>query len=180
MVRPGLYELPLGTRLDEIVLEHAGGIPDGREVKGVIPGGMSMPILPAHQLDVPMANEFLRERNTMLGTGGVMVMDETTCMVRAGVVISYFFRDESCGQCTQCREGTGWLHKLLERIERGAGADPDLDILLDVAVKMEGQTICAFSDAAAWPIQGLLRHFRDDFEEHIRQRKCPFGESFAL
>ncbi|MEE8581023.1 MAG: NADH-quinone oxidoreductase subunit NuoF [Myxococcota bacterium] len=180
VVRPGLYELPLGTRLDEIVFEHARGIPDGRQVKGVIPGGMSMPVLPVSQLDVPMANEFLRERKSMLGTGGIMVMDETTCMVRVGVVISYFFRDESCGQCTQCREGTGWMHKILERIERGAGSEEDLGVLLDVAAKMEGQTICAFSDAAAWPIQGLLRHFREDFEAHVRQRKCPFPESFEL
>jgi NADH-quinone oxidoreductase subunit F len=178
--RPGLFELPLGTRLDEIVFEHAGGPPPGRKVKGVIPGGMSMPILPAHQLDVPMANEFLRERKTMLGTGGVMVMDDRTCMVRAGCVISYFFRDESCGQCTQCREGTAWMHKIVERIERGAGEARDLEILLDVAAKMEGQTICAFSDAAAWPIQGLLRHFREDFERHIADRKCPFPECFEL
>ena len=178
--RPGLFELPLGTRLDEIVFEHAGGPPPGRKVKGVIPGGMSMPILPAHQLDVPMANEFLRERKTMLGTGGIMVMDDLTCMVRAACVISYFFRDESCGQCTQCREGTGWMHKLVERIERGAGEEGDLEILLDVAAKMEGQTICAFSDAAAWPIQGLLRHFGADFERHIVERKCPFPESFEL
>ena len=178
--RPGLYELPLGTRLDEIVFEHAGGPFEGRKVKGVIPGGMSMPILPASELDVPMANEFLRERKTMLGTGGVMVFDDTTCMVRAGCVITYFFRDESCGQCTQCREGTGWLHKLMQRIERGAGTQEDLDILLDVAGKMEGSTICAFADAAAWPVQGLLRHFRADFEEHVKQGKCPFPESFEL
>jgi NADH-quinone oxidoreductase subunit F len=180
VARPGLYELPLGTRLDEIVFEHAGGVPGGRKVKGVIPGGMSMPILPAGQLDVPMANEFLRERKTMLGTGGIMVMDETTCMVRVACVISYFFRDESCGQCTQCREGTGWMNKIIERIERGAGEEADLGILLDVASKMEGQTICAFSDAAAWPVQGLLRHFRGDFEAHVREHKCPFPESFEL
>ena len=180
VVRPGLYELPLGTRLDEIVFEHAGGVPGGRKLKGVIPGGMSMPILPAGQIDVPMANEFLRERKTMLGTGGIMVMDETTCMVRVACVISYFFRDESCGQCTQCREGTGWMHKILERIERGAGEEADLGILLDIAAKMEGQTICAFSNAAAWPVQGLLRHFRGDFEAHVREHKCTFPESFEL
>jgi NADH-quinone oxidoreductase subunit F len=178
--RPGLYELPLGTRLDEIVFEHAGGVPSGREVKGVIPGGMSMPILPASMLDVPMANEHLRERKTMLGTGGIMVMDDTTCMVRVASVITYFFRDESCGQCTQCREGTGWMNKLVNRIERGAGAEGDLEILLDVAGKMEGQTICAFADAAAWPVQGLLRHFREDFEAHVREKKCPFPASFEL
>jgi NADH-quinone oxidoreductase subunit F len=180
VARPGLYELPLGTPLGEIVFEHAGGVPGGRKLKGVIPGGMSMPILPAGQVDVKMANEFLRERKTMLGTGGIMVMDETTCMVRVACVISYFFRDESCGQCTQCREGTGWMHKILERIERGAGEEGDLEILLDVAAKMEGQTICAFSDAAAWPVQGLLRHFRSDFEAHLREHKCTFAESFEL
>ena len=180
VARPGLFELPLGTLLQEIVYEHAGGPPEGRTVKGVIPGGMSMPILPADQLDVPMANEFLRERKTMLGTGGIMVMDDTTCMVRVACVVTYFFRDESCGQCTQCREGTGWLEKIVNRIERGAGVSEDLDTLLDVAGKMEGQTICAFADAAAWPVQGLLRHFRDDFEEHIRRKKCPFSGSFEL
>jgi NADH-quinone oxidoreductase subunit F len=178
--RPGLYELPLGTRLDEIIFEHAGGVPNGRKVKGVIPGGMSMPILPAGQLDVPMANEALRERKTMLGTGGIMVMDDTTCMVRVACVITYFFRDESCGQCTQCREGTGWLNKIVNRIERGAGEPEDLAILVDIAGKMEGQTICAFADAAAWPVQGLMRHFRADFEAHIEHKKCPFSESFAL
>jgi NADH-quinone oxidoreductase subunit F len=180
VVRPGLYELPLGTPLDEIIYEHAGGPPEGRQVKGAIPGGMSMPVLPANLLDVPMANEFLRERKTMLGTGGVVVMDDTTCMVRASCVIAWFFRDESCGQCTQCREGTGWIHKIVERIERGAGVPEDLETLADVAGKMEGHTICAFADAAAWPIQGMLRHFREDFDEHIRQKKCPFPESFDL
>jgi NADH-quinone oxidoreductase subunit F len=180
VARPGLYELPLGTHLDEIIHEHAGGVPNGRKIRGVIPGGMSMPILPAGQLDVPMANESLRERNSMLGTGGIVVMDDTTCMVRVACVITWFFRDESCGQCTQCREGTGWLNKLAERIERGAGSAEDLDILLDVAGKMEGQTICAFADAAAWPVQGLLRHFRDDFERHVAEQKCPFPESFEL
>ena len=139
-----------------------------------------MPVLPPSELDVPMAEEFLAERGTHLGTGGVMVMDETTCMVRAACVITYFFRDESCGQCTQCREGTGWMNKIVERIERGAGTEEDLSVLLDVAGKMEGQTICAFADAAAWPVQGLLRHFREDFEQHVQQKKCPFHESFEL
>ena len=178
--RPGLFELPLGTPLDELVFEHAGGVAYGRRLKGVIPGGLSMPILPAGDVDVPMANEHLRERGTMLGTGGVMVMDDSTCMVRVASVITYFFRDESCGQCTQCREGTGWMNKIVDRIERGAGTTEDLSVLLDVAAKMEGQTICAFADAAAWPIQGLMRHFREDFEAHVRERRCPFLESFEL
>jgi len=127
-----------------------------------------------------MANEFLRERQTLLGTGGIVVMDDTTCMVRVASVISYFYRDECCGQCTQCREGTGWMNKIVDRIERGDGREEDLEVLLDVAGKMEGQTICAFAEAAAWPIQGLLRHFRGDFEAHIREKKCPMNESFEL
>ena len=180
VVRPGLYELPLGTPLDEIIFEHAGGVIDGRKVKGVIPGGLSMPILPAGQIDVPMAGEFLRERQTLLGTGGIIVMDETTCMVRTACVIAYFYRDESCGQCTQCREGTAWIEKICERIERGAGRPEDIQILVDVCAGMEGHTICAFAEAAAWPIQGLLRHFRDDFDTHIRERKCTFSGSFEL
>jgi NADH-quinone oxidoreductase subunit F len=180
VVRPGLYELPLGTPLDQIVFEHAGGVPAGRRVKGVIPGGLSMAVLPAGQLDVPMANEFLRERKTSLGTGGIIVMDDTTCMVRAACVITHFFRDESCGQCTQCREGTGWMHQIVQRIERGAGRMEDLAVLRDVCSKMEGQTICAFADAAAWPVQGLLRHFLHDFQSHITEERCPFPGSFAF
>jgi len=178
--RPGLYELPLGTPLDEIVFEHAGGVPGGRKLKGVIPGGVSMPVLPAGQLDVPMANEFLRERQTALGTGGIIVMDETTCMVRTACTITHFFRDESCGQCTQCREGTGWLNRIVQRIERGDGVLGDLAILKDICGKLEGQTICAFADAAAWPVLGLLRHFVQDFHSHIVDRCCPFSRSFEL
>ena len=177
--RPGLFELPLGTPLRELIA-HAGGCRGGRAIKGVIPGGVSMPILPASELDVGMADELLMERGTHLGTGGVMVMDETTCMVRAACVISYFFRDESCGQCTQCREGTGWINKICRRIEAGRGSEADLALLDSVPSLMEGGTICAFADAAAWPIQGLMRHFRADFEAHVREQKCPFPESFEL
>ncbi len=177
--RPGLYEFPLGTPLRELI-EQAGGVRGGHALKGVMPGGMSMPVLPPSDLDVGMAEEFLSERNTHLGTGGVMVMDATTCMVRVGCVISTFFRDESCGQCTQCREGTGWINKICERIEAGRGTPADLGLLDDVPSMLEGQTICGFSDAAAWPIQGLLRHFRSDFEAHVAEQKCPFRESFEL
>jgi NADH-quinone oxidoreductase subunit F len=177
--RPGLFELPLGTPLREVI-GHAGGVRDGRALKAVIPGGMSMPVLPPSELDVPMAEEFLSQRGTHLGTGGVMVMDDTTCMVRVACVIAWFFRDESCGQCTQCREGTGWIHKICRRIESGHGVPRDLELLRDVPAYMEGQTICAFADAAAWPIQGLLRHFRSEFEAHIEGKKCPYPASFEL
>ncbi len=176
---PGLFELPLGTPLREM-LECAGGVRGGRPLKGVIPGGISMPVLPPADLDVAMAEEFLVERGSHLGTGGVMVMDDTTCMVRVACVVSHFFRDESCGQCTQCREGTGWLNRICRRIEEGRGAEADLELLDQIPRMMEAQTICAFADAAAWPIQGLMRHFRGDFEAHIRDKKCPFPESFEL
>jgi NADH-quinone oxidoreductase subunit F len=177
--RPGLFELPLGTPLRDVI-ENAGGVRAGRALKGVIPGGVSMPILPPADLDVGMCEEQLSERGSHLGTGGVMVMDETTCMVRVACVISYFYRDESCGQCTQCREGTGWIEKLCRRIEQGRATPQELELLDEIPGLMEGKTICPFSDAAAWPIQGLLRHYRDEFEAHIRERKCPVSESFEL
>jgi len=178
--RPGLFELPLGTPLNEVVFEHAGGVSDGRKLKGVIPGGVSMPILPAGEVDVPMSYEALQEKGSGLGTGAVIVMDDRTCMVRVACVIAEFFRDESCGQCTQCREGTGWIHRLVSRIERGEGEPRDLATLRDVCGKMEGQTICAFADAAAWPVQGLLRHFSTEFEAHMGTSGCPLPASFEL
>jgi len=177
--RPGLFELPLGTPLREVIA-HAGGVRGGRALKAVIPGGLSVPVLPPSALNVLMCQESLAEVKSSLGTGGVMVMDDTTCMVRVACVIAYFYRDESCGQCTQCREGTGWIHKICERIEQGRGHPSDLDLLEQIPSMMEGQTICGFADGAAWPFQGLLRHFRDEFEAHISGRKCPFPESFEL
>jgi NADH-quinone oxidoreductase subunit F len=177
--RRGLFELPLGTPLRDVI-GNAGGVRGGRALRAVIPGGVSMPILPASEIDVPMAEESLAERGSHLGTGGVMVMDDTTCMVRVACVIAYFFRDESCGQCTQCREGTGWIEKICRRIENGRGVAQDLALLEDVPSMMEGHTICAFADAAAWPIQGLMRHFRGDFEDHIARKKCTFAEGFEL
>jgi NADH-quinone oxidoreductase subunit F len=176
--RPGVYELPLGTKLRDIIYEHAGGIRQGRRLKAIIPGGVSMPVLSADQVDVAMDHESLKQAGTLLGTGGIVVMDETACMVRAAIVIARFFRDESCGQCTQCREGTAWLYKLLRRIEAGEGTEDDLRTIESVGGYMEGQTICALSDAAAWAATGFLRRFRPEFEVHVRERRCPCPESF--
>jgi NADH-quinone oxidoreductase subunit F len=178
VVRPGVYELPLGTTLREIVYEHAGGVRDGRRLKAVIPGGVSMPVLSAEQVDVRMDHESLKQAGTLLGTGGIVVMDETACMVRAAIVIARFFRHESCGQCTQCREGTAWLDKLLRRLDVGEGSAEDLRTIEAVGGYMEGQTICALSDAAAWAATGFLRRFRPEFEAHVRERRCPLPESF--
>ena len=178
VVRPGVYELPLGTTLSEIIYQHAGGVRDGRALKAVIPGGVSMPVLSAEQVDVRMDHESLRQAGTLLGTGGIVVMDETTCMVRAAIVVARFFRHETCGQCTQCREGTAWLYKLLRRIEAGAGEHADLGTIEAVGGYMEGQTICALSDAAAWAATGFLRRFRAEFEAHVDGRRCPLPGSF--
>jgi NADH-quinone oxidoreductase subunit F len=141
----------------------------------VIPGGSSSPVLTEQHLDVSMDFDSLAAVGSMGGSGAVIVMDDTTCMVRVGEIVSRFYHHESCGQCTQCREGTAWLHKVLHRIEHGQGRKDDLDLLLDMCDNMKGKTICVLSDAAAMPIESYLKHFRDEFERHVRERACPFG-----
>jgi NADH-quinone oxidoreductase subunit F len=166
VVRPGTYELPLGTPLRELVFDYAGGIPEGRALKAVIPGGVSCPVLTAEQaMQVNMDHEALSRAGSMLGTGGIVVLDERHCMVRAALVIARFFRHESCGQCTQCREGTGWLHKLMVSLEAGTGTLSDLEAIDEVTRFMDGHTICALSDAAAWGSGWFLRRFRQEFED---------------
>jgi NADH-quinone oxidoreductase subunit F len=165
--KPGNYELPLGIPFKEL-LEIAGGVQEGRNLKAVIPGGSSVPVLPAEIIaDLDMDYDSLQQAGSALGTGAVVVMDETTCMVSVLHRISRFYFAESCGQCTPCREGTGWLYRMLTRITEGRGRQSDLDLLVDVANKIEGHTICAFGDAAAWPVQSFLRHFRHEFEYMI-------------
>ncbi|MBI3091862.1 MAG: NADH-quinone oxidoreductase subunit NuoF [Candidatus Tectomicrobia bacterium] len=167
--RPGLYELPLGTPLREIIYEHAGGVPGGRKIKGVIPGGSSTPILTAEMLDTPMDHDGLRTVSSLFGTGAIIVMDETTDIVAVTRRIAEFYHHESCGQCTPCREGSGWIPQILRRIEAGQGRMEDLDLLLSICANMEGRTICPFGDAAAWPIRYNISRFRADFEERIRR-----------
>lgn len=160
---PGNFELPLGIPFRDL-LEIAGGVSDGRQLKAVIPGGCSVPVLPAEAImDIDMDYGSVQQAGSALGTGAMIVMDESTCMVRALQRISRFYYAESCGQCTPCREGTGWLHRMLTRIVDGEGQHSDLDMLMSVANKIEGHTICAFGDAAAWPVQSFLRHFQDEF-----------------
>ena len=173
--RPGNHELPLSVTLRELLTEHAGGVSGGRALKAVIPGGASAPVLTPQHLDVGMDFESLAAAGSMGGSGGVIVMAEGTCMVKVGEVVARFFHHESCGQCTQCREGTAWLHTVLARIERGGGRREDLDLLLDVCDNMTGQTICVLSDAAALPVSSYLRYFRDEFEAHVRERRCPLA-----
>lgn len=165
--KPGNYEVPLGTPFSEL-LEMAGGVRNGNKLKGVIPGGSSMPVLPAEiMMDITMDFDALSKAGSGLGSGAVIVMDETTCMVKACARISRFYHMESCGQCTPCREGTGWMHRVLDRIVDGKGQLKDLELLRSAAGQIEGHTICAFGEAAAWPVQGFLRQYWHEFEYYV-------------
>lgn len=170
--RRGVYELPMGVPLRELIFQHAGGIRDGHQFKAVIPGGSSVPVLDAAKLDVGMDFESLQQAGSLLGSAGVIVMDETTCMVSAALNLLHFYWHESCGKCTPCREGTGWFVKTLHRIEAGHGRLEDLDLLLDVVDNIRGKTFCPFGDAAVTPVDSMIKLFRDDFEQHIVKRRC--------
>ncbi|AIT62879.1 NADH-quinone oxidoreductase subunit NuoF [Coxiella burnetii] len=172
VAKPGNYEVPLGIPFADL-LALAGGMREGSELKAVIPGGSSMPVLPAEvMMKAIMSFDGLVEAGSMLGSGGVMVMDQSTCMVKVLERISKFYMHESCGQCTPCREGTGWLYRLVHRIEKGEGTKRDIEQLSRVAKGIEGRTICAFGEAAAWPVSGMLKHFYDEFEYHVTHGKC--------
>jgi NADH-quinone oxidoreductase subunit F len=213
--RPGIYELPLGTSLHDIIYEYGGGIAGGRKLKGVIPGGASCPVLvpePSEalrkylheglprmirgeeklvrfegrpewkrpenptEIDVPMDYDSVPMIKSMLGTGAAMILDDQTCPVHTALRITMFFHHESCGQCVPCREGTGWMEKLLHRFEHGEGREGDEDKLFAMASRIEGTTICALGDAAAWPVQAFVRKFRHEFEEHRKLGRCPYPE----
>ena len=173
--KPGNYEVPMGTPFAEL-LEMAGGVRDGHKLKAVIPGGSSTPVLPADvAMEMDMDYDSIAKAGSMLGAGSVIVMDETTCMVKVLARLSHFYFEESCGQCTPCREGTGWLARVVHRIEHGEGRQEDLDQLYDVAGRITGNTICALGDAAAMPVQSFLTHFREEFQYHIDHKKCMVG-----
>ncbi len=175
---PGNYEVPLGTPFAEL-LKLAGGMRNGKQLKAVIPGGSSAPVLPAKiMMDITMDYDAISKAGSMLGSGAVIVMDETRCMVRSLLRLSYFYHEESCGQCTPCREGTGWLWRIVNRIEHGQGRPEDLDLLKDVAGNIQGRTICALGDAAAMPVQGMLKHYMDEFAYHVEHKDCMVS-SFA-
>ncbi len=170
--KPGNFEVPLGTPFSKL-LEMAGGVRNGRQLKAVIPGGSSVPVVPGKvMMDVDMDYDSLAKAGTMLGAGSVIVMDDTTCMVKVLARLSHFYYEESCGQCTPCREGTGWLARMVHRIEHGQGRPEDLDLLNDVANRIGGRTICALGDAAAMPVMSFLKHYRNEFEYHIEHGKC--------
>jgi NADH-quinone oxidoreductase subunit F len=176
---PGNYEIPLGTPFAGL-LEKAGGVRDGNALKGVIPGGSSMPVLPGEtMMDLTMDYDAIQKAGSGLGSGAVIVMDETTCMVAACTRIARFYYAESCGQCTPCREGTGWMYRVLKRIMAGQGRAEDVELLLSAAGQIEGHTICAFGEAAAWPVQGFIRHFREEFEYFIEHGRSMVAEKFG-
>ena len=170
--KPGNFEVPMGTPFAEL-LEMAGGVRDGNRLKAVIPGGSSTPVVPGEtMMETTMDYDGIAKAGSMLGAGSVVVIDETTCMVRLLQRISHFYFEESCGQCTPCREGTGWLARAVHRIEHGEGTQADLDRLVSIAGNIEGHTICALGDAAAMPVKSFIQHFRDEFQYHIDHGRC--------
>lgn len=172
VAKPGVYEFPMTVTLRELIYDHCGGIKGGKKLKAVIPGGSSVPIFTADQVDVRMDYDSVAKAGSLLGSAGVVVMDETTCMVKAVRRITRFYAEESCGQCTQCREGTEWLYQILTRIEMGKGRAGELEILLDLCTNMKGRTICPLSDAAAMPVESYIQKFYDEFAAHIQQQRC--------
>jgi NADH-quinone oxidoreductase subunit F len=176
--KPGVYEVDMGYPFKKFLEEDCGGVPNGKKLKGVIPGGASMPVLRPDELDgITMDYESFQAAGTLLGSGGVIVMDESTCMVRAAWNISRFFAHESCGQCSPCREGCHWMEKIFRRIERGEGKEGDLDLVLSVSGNIAGNTICPFGDAAAMPAAAFIKKYRDEFDQHIRQKRCTVSAS---
>ena len=170
--RPGNYEIPMGTPFAKL-LELAGGVRGGRKLKMVIPGGSSMPVLPGDvMMQTDMDYDSIAKAGSMLGSGAVIVMDETRCAVKSLLRLSYFYYEESCGQCTPCREGTGWLYRIVNRIEHGLGRPEDLEKLDQVAANIQGRTICALGDAAAMPVRAFIKHYRHEFEHHIEHKTC--------
>lgn len=168
--KPGVYELPSGTLLTDLIYKVAGGVPGDKKIKCVIPGGSSMPPLRGDLLEgIRMDAESLKEAGSAIGTGGVMVMDEDTNLLKVLLRISHFYHHESCGQCTPCREGTGWMEKTLHRIDNGHGTSADLDLLISIANNIEGNTICALGEAAAWPVKFMITRFRDEFEKYVKK-----------
>lgn len=170
--KPGLYELPMGTTAREVIYTHAGGIRDNRKLKAFIPGGVSAPMLTEKDLDTPMDFDSLAAKGTMLGSAAVMVMDDTTCIVKVAMRTMEFFRHESCGKCTPCREGTDWTYKALRRIESGQGKNGDIELLDRLCGNIFGRTFCPLGDGAVMALRGALKNFRDEFEFHVKNKRC--------
>ncbi len=180
VVRGGNYELELGTTLRELVYEIGGGIPDGRALKAIIPGGSSVPVLGADEVDTPLDFDAMAEAGTMLGSGAVIVIDDRCCMVQLGLRVAQFYMHESCGKCTPCREGTRWMVQLLRRIEEGEASQGELDVLLNACDRILGNCLCPLGDAAAMPVASYVAKFREEYQRHIDEGGCPFGGESSL
>jgi NADH-quinone oxidoreductase subunit F len=178
--KPGVYEAPMNVSLRDLIYDDrfGGGMRDGRSLKCVIPGGSSVPVLLPDQIDVPASFDGIAAAGSLLGSAGIIVMDDTTCMVWAAENLLHFYRHESCGKCTPCREGCDWLHRILGKIERGEGAMRDLDLLLSISNNILGKTLCAFGDAAATPVLSTVQVFRAEYEAHIREGRCTVPASW--
>ena len=176
VMRPGVYEKPAAYNLKKLIMEDCGGIPGGRKVKAVIPGGSSSPVLRGDEIDISLEVDAVKAAGSMSGSGGVIVFDDSTCMVRALARIAKFDAEESCGQCTPCREGTSWMEAIVEKIEHGHASAADFAKLEQVAGNIMGQTICALGDAASMPVLSFVKKFRDEFLRHVEERRCPYGD----
>jgi len=171
--KPGVYEASMHTTLRQLVFDYAGGMIDDRPLKAVIPGGSSVPLLLPDQLDTPAGFDSIQKAGSLLGSAGLIVMNDSVCMVWLAMNLLHFYRHESCGKCTPCREGTDWLFKLLGRLESGEGRPRDLDLLFSVSNNIAGKTLCAFGDAAATPVISTMTRFREEYEAHVREGRCP-------
>jgi NADH-quinone oxidoreductase subunit F len=170
--KPGVYEASMQTTLRELIYDHAGGMRDDRPLKAIIPGGSSVPLLLPEHLDTPASFDDVQKVGSLLGSAGMVVLDDTVCMVWLAMNLLHFYRHESCGKCTPCREGSDWLYKLLQRVERGEGREQDLDLLFGVSNNIVGKTLCAFGDAAATPVLTTMKLFRAEYEAHVREGRC--------
>jgi NADH-quinone oxidoreductase subunit F len=170
--KPGVYEAPMNTTLRELIYDYAGGIRGDRTLKAIIPGGSSVPLMLPDQLETPASFDAIQKAGSLLGSAGLIVLDDSVCMVWLAMNLLHFYRHESCGKCTPCREGCDWLYKLLMRLERGEGQPKDLDLLFGVSNNIVGKTLCAFGDAAATPVLSTMKLFRQEYEAHVREGRC--------
>jgi NADH-quinone oxidoreductase subunit F len=180
VVNGGNYEVELGTSLRELIYDIGGGIPGGRELKAIIPGGSSVPVLSAAEVDTALDFDAMSQAGTMLGSGAVIVIDERACMVQLGLRVAQFYMHESCGKCTPCREGTRWMVQLLHKIDEGEASQRELDLLLNVCDRILGNCLCPLGDAAAMPVASYVAKFRDEYQQHIDEGGCPFGGESSL
>jgi NADH-quinone oxidoreductase subunit F len=170
--RPGVYEFPMGVNLKELVFEHCGGPPEGRKLKAVIPGGASAPMFTPDEIDIPLTFDAVMKAGSMLGSAGIIVLDDSVCIVDAVWRLAKFFAHESCGQCTPCREGTNWMESILDRLERGEGRPQDADLLLDMSDNIGGKSLCALGDAAIGPVISSVTKFRKEYLHHVEHKTC--------